>query len=52
MTGKALAGEVPFHWRTDFDFPWPDGWLDNQDGRHLRARHRGGDPRQATAGGR
>ena len=21
MTGKALAGEVPFHWRTDFDFP-------------------------------
>ena len=33
MTGKALAGELPFHWRTDFDFPWADGWLANQDGR-------------------
>ena len=33
MTGKALAGEIPFHWRTDFDFPWADGWLGNQDGR-------------------
>jgi Zn-dependent M28 family amino/carboxypeptidase len=22
-----------FHWRTDFDFPWADGWQANQDGR-------------------
>ncbi len=33
ITGKALAGELPFHWRTDFDFPWADGWEENQDGR-------------------
>ncbi len=33
MTGKALTGEMPFHWRTDFAFPWADGWAANQDGR-------------------
>jgi Peptidase family M28 len=33
MKGKALAGEIPFQWRTDFDFPWADGWEANQDGR-------------------
>ncbi|HBI43755.1 MAG TPA: hypothetical protein DDY78_13020 [Planctomycetales bacterium] len=33
MKGKALAGEIPFQWRTDFDFPWADGWAANQDGR-------------------
>lgn len=32
MRGKALAGEVPFQWRTDFDYPWMDGWLGNQVG--------------------
>jgi hypothetical protein len=31
MTGKALAGDVPFRWRTDFDFSWSGGWLRNQD---------------------
>jgi hypothetical protein len=31
MTGKALAGEIPFQWRTDFDFDWMGGWLKNQD---------------------
>ena len=30
MTGKALAGDLPFAWRTDFDFNWSGGWLDNQ----------------------
>ncbi|HVA51518.1 MAG TPA: M28 family peptidase [Pirellulales bacterium] len=30
MTGKALAGELPFQWRTDFDFNWMGGWLNNQ----------------------
>lgn len=30
MTGKALAGDLPFLWRTDFDFNWSGGWLDNQ----------------------
>ena len=32
MTGKALAGDLPFHWRTDFDFSWMGGWLNNQAG--------------------
>lgn len=31
MTGKALAGEMPFRWRTDFDYSWMGGWLKNQD---------------------
>jgi hypothetical protein len=33
MRGKALAGELPFTWRTDFDYPWMDGWLANQSGK-------------------
>jgi hypothetical protein len=32
LTGKALAGEVPFRWRTDMDYSWMGGWLLNQDG--------------------
>jgi hypothetical protein len=31
MTGKALAGEMPFRWRTDMDYPWMGGWRKNQD---------------------
>ena len=31
MTGKALAGELPFRWRTDFDYSWMGGWLKNQE---------------------
>ncbi|HEV3236820.1 MAG TPA: M28 family peptidase, partial [Gemmataceae bacterium] len=38
MKGKALAGELPFHWRTDFDFSWMGGWLHNQQG-HARERN-------------
>ena len=30
MTGRALAGELPFHWRTDFAYTWSDGWCRNQ----------------------
>jgi hypothetical protein len=33
MRGKALVGELPFEWRTDFDFPWMGGWLSNQLGK-------------------
>jgi hypothetical protein len=33
LEGKALAGELPFHWRTDFDFSWSGGWLNNQQGK-------------------
>jgi len=33
MSGKAFAGELPFQWRTDFDFPWMGGWLSNQTGK-------------------
>jgi hypothetical protein len=29
MTGKALAGELPFRWLTDFDYSWMGGWLKN-----------------------
>ncbi|HEX3152648.1 MAG TPA: M28 family peptidase, partial [Gemmataceae bacterium] len=31
MKGKALAGEIPFQWRTDFDYSWMGGWLKNQE---------------------
>ncbi len=33
MHGRALVGELPFRWRTDFDYAWMDGWLSNQLGR-------------------
>jgi hypothetical protein len=29
MSGKALAGDVPFRWRTDMDYPWMGGWQKN-----------------------
>jgi hypothetical protein len=32
MTGKALSGEMPFQWQTDFDYSWMGGWLRNQEG--------------------
>jgi len=32
MRGKALVGDLPFQWKTDFDFDWWDGWLKNQSG--------------------
>jgi hypothetical protein len=32
MAGKAVVGELPFHWQTDFDFPAYGGWLKNQAG--------------------
>jgi hypothetical protein len=31
--GRALCGEIPFHWRTDFDFSLFGGWKDNQEGK-------------------
>jgi hypothetical protein len=31
MCGKALAGDVPFRWHTDMDYPWMGGWRNNQD---------------------
>ena len=30
MEGKALCGEIPFHWKTDFDFSIFGGWKMNQ----------------------
>ena len=30
MSGRALAADLPFHWRTDFDFVWSGGWLASQ----------------------
>lgn len=32
MKGKAQVGELPFYWRTDFDFSWMGGWRNNQAG--------------------
>jgi hypothetical protein len=32
MAGKALAGEIPFTWSTDFDFQDFGGWRKNRDG--------------------
>src|SRR5262249_49174561 len=32
MTGKALVGDLPFTWQTDFEFPAFGGWLKNQAG--------------------
>jgi hypothetical protein len=32
MTGKALVGDLPFTWETDFEFPVFGGWLHNQAG--------------------
>ncbi len=37
LTGQVLVGELPFTWRTDFDFSWSGGWLNNQEG-HLYER--------------
>jgi hypothetical protein len=31
MSGKALAGDVPFRWRTDMDYSWMGGWRMNQE---------------------
>jgi hypothetical protein len=31
MTGKALVGDLPFQWQTDFDFDWMHGWKKNQE---------------------
>jgi hypothetical protein len=33
MKGRALVGDLPFQWKTDFDFEWSGGWLNNQAGR-------------------
>ncbi|MBZ5497399.1 MAG: Zn-dependent exopeptidase M28 [Acidobacteriia bacterium] len=30
LGGKILVGELPFRWKTDFDFDWSGGWLSNQ----------------------
>jgi hypothetical protein len=32
MNGKALCGELPFQWKTDFDFSLFGGWKNNQEG--------------------
>ena len=30
QTGKVVAGELPFTWRTEFDYGWQGGWVQNQ----------------------
>ncbi len=38
MIGQAVAGDLPFRWQTDFDFPQFGGWKINQAG-HERERN-------------
>jgi hypothetical protein len=33
MEGKALAGELPFVWKTEYNFSWMGGWQLNQEGK-------------------
>ena len=33
LQGQAFCGELPFHWKTDFEFPLFGGWQSNQDNR-------------------
>jgi hypothetical protein len=33
MTDKVLLGELPFQWKTQYDFGWMGGWLNNQEGK-------------------
>ncbi len=37
MRGQAHAGDLPFAWRTDFEFPWMAGW---QAGQRKKANER------------
>ncbi|HTR98526.1 MAG TPA: M28 family peptidase, partial [Bacteroidota bacterium] len=32
MEGRAVAGDLPFRWETDFEFGWMGGWRSNQEG--------------------
>src|SRR5205814_6252923 len=32
MIRKVRIGELPFRWRTQYPFPWMDGWFRNQTG--------------------
>ena len=36
MENKAVCGEIPFFWDTDFDFSAFGGWKNNQEGTHER----------------
>jgi hypothetical protein len=49
---EAWAGEHAFSWRTDFDFSWWGGWVNNQSGhayeRNIVVRIPGADPSQAV----
>ena len=38
MKRKALVGDLPFQWKTDFDFDWWGGWVRNQSG-HAEERN-------------
>ncbi|HVO65943.1 MAG TPA: M28 family peptidase [Syntrophales bacterium] len=33
MQGTALVGDLPFRWKTDFNFDWWGGWVNDQEGR-------------------
>lgn len=33
LQAKVLVGDLPFVWKTDFDYDWWGGWVGNQEGR-------------------
>jgi Zn-dependent M28 family amino/carboxypeptidase len=35
VADRVMIGDMPFRWQTDFEFPWMDGWVENQQGRRF-----------------
>jgi hypothetical protein len=52
MTDSVRFGELPFHWHTEYAFPWMGGWVHNQEGkayeRNLLVMIPGGDRKRAV----
>src|SRR5262249_8384844 len=36
MADRILVGDLPFEWKTDFEFPWMGGWQACQQGKKLQ----------------
>ena len=51
MADRAVAGDMPFRWRTDFDFPAFGGWKSNQQGHARERQYSGRHPGQESSRG-
>ena len=51
-TDAVQIGELPFHWHTDYPFPWMGGWVHNQDGKAYERNLHGQDPGPGPLPGR